>query len=228
MAENKKSFILYCDLIHTIEKMPSDKAGELFKHILMYVNDMNPQTEDLIINLTFEPIKQQLKRDLKKFEEVKEIKSNGGRLGNLKRWNEDLHKQVIDKKLTLEEAEKIAESRKTSHTDIVPSHTIAKIAVNDNVNVNDNDINNNIDLETLEYELKYKKYHILELKNILLKDEPFLNNFKVGKLELTKEKRILMLNEFYKNLEDTQQLVYTREDFLKHLKNWASKVSSKK
>ena len=44
MAENKKSFILYCDLIHTIEKMPNEKAGELFKHILMYVNDKNPET----------------------------------------------------------------------------------------------------------------------------------------------------------------------------------------
>ena len=41
MAENKKSFVLYTDLIHTVSKMPNDKAGELFKHILMYVNDEN-------------------------------------------------------------------------------------------------------------------------------------------------------------------------------------------
>jgi hypothetical protein len=138
MAENKKSFILYCDLIYTIEKMPNEKAGELFKHILMYVNDKNPETNDLITNLTFEPIKQQLKRDLKKFEEVKEIKSNGGRLGNLKRWNLDLYEKVLNKNLSLEEAEKIAENRKLSHTDVKQSHTIAKIAVNDNDNVTDN------------------------------------------------------------------------------------------
>jgi len=49
MATDKKSFILYCDLIHTIEKMPADKAGELFKHILRYVNDLNPETDDLIV-----------------------------------------------------------------------------------------------------------------------------------------------------------------------------------
>ena len=70
MAKNKESFILYCDLIHTVKKMPKDKVAELFIHILEYVNDLNPQTDDLILNLVFEPIKQQLKRDLKKWEDV--------------------------------------------------------------------------------------------------------------------------------------------------------------
>jgi len=70
MAENKESFILYCDLIHTVKKMPKDKVAELFIHILEYVNDLNPQTDDLILNLVFEPIKQQLKRDLRKWENV--------------------------------------------------------------------------------------------------------------------------------------------------------------
>lgn len=70
MAENKKSFLLYCDLIHTIEQMPKDLAGELFLHILKYVNDKSPESENLIINLTFEPIKQSLKRDLIKYENI--------------------------------------------------------------------------------------------------------------------------------------------------------------
>lgn len=139
MAENKKSFVLYCDLIHTIEKMPNDKAGELFKHILHYVNDKKPTTDDLIIKLTFEPIKQQLKRDLIKFEEAKETKSIGGRLGNLKRWNIDLFDKVNAKIITLEEAENIAKTRIASHTDNNQSHSIANIAVNDNVSVSVND-----------------------------------------------------------------------------------------
>jgi hypothetical protein len=70
MAENKKSFLLYCDLIHTVSQMPNDKAGELFKHILEYVNDKNPNSDDLLIKLTFEPIKQSLKRDLVKYENI--------------------------------------------------------------------------------------------------------------------------------------------------------------
>jgi len=83
MATDKKSFLLYCDLIHTVEKMPNDKAGELFKHILEYVNDKNPISDDLITNLTFEPIKQSLKRDLVKYEKIRE--RNTVNIG--KRWN---------------------------------------------------------------------------------------------------------------------------------------------
>ena len=70
MAENKKSFILYCDIIHTIEKLNDDDAGKLFKHVLRYVNDLNPETDHLITEIAFEPIKQQLKRDLKKYEKL--------------------------------------------------------------------------------------------------------------------------------------------------------------
>lgn len=84
MAENKKGFILYCDLIHTVEQLPNDKAGELFKHILRYVNDLNPVTDDLLTKITFEPIKQQLKRDLSKWTEKSIKRSEAGRLGGLR------------------------------------------------------------------------------------------------------------------------------------------------
>jgi len=138
MAEGKKSFVLYCDLIHTIEKMPHDKAGELFIHILKYVNDLNPVSEDLIINLTFEPIKQQLKRDLQKWDNELLKKSEGGILGNLKRWHNDLYLQVVDNKITIHKANEIASSRLPSHTDNNQSHPIASVAdnVNDSVSVN--------------------------------------------------------------------------------------------
>ncbi len=64
MAEEKKGFILYSDIIHTIEKLTDEQAGVLFKHILKYVNDLNPECEDLITEIAFEPIKQSLKRDI--------------------------------------------------------------------------------------------------------------------------------------------------------------------
>ena len=81
MAEDKKGFILYADLIHTVEQLASDKAGDLFKHILRYVNDKHPVSEDILINIAFEPIKQQLKRDLKKYEVRAEKSRNNGKLG---------------------------------------------------------------------------------------------------------------------------------------------------
>ena len=56
MAENKKSFVLYADLIHTVKKMPKEKAGELFLTILSYVNDEQPVVDDMLVDLVFEPI----------------------------------------------------------------------------------------------------------------------------------------------------------------------------
>jgi t-SNARE complex subunit (syntaxin) len=81
MAKNKKSFVLYCDLIYTIEKLSNEQAGELFKHILRYVNDKDPEPKDVLIDLVFEPIKQQLKRDLKTYENRAERSRENGLKG---------------------------------------------------------------------------------------------------------------------------------------------------
>jgi len=81
MAENKKSFVLYCDLIHTVEKLPDDVAGKLFKLILNYTNDNNPETDDVLLSVAFEPIKRQLKRDLKDWEHQKQKRVDAGRKG---------------------------------------------------------------------------------------------------------------------------------------------------
>tara|TARA_R110000782_G_scaffold148826_1_gene241554 strand:+ start:88 stop:693 length:606 start_codon:yes stop_codon:yes gene_type:complete len=85
MATNKKGFILYCDLIHTVQHLTDEQAGELFKHVLKYVNDDNPESNNPIVNIAFEPIKQQLKRDLRKFEEVKVKRSEAGKASAEKR-----------------------------------------------------------------------------------------------------------------------------------------------
>lgn len=86
MADGKNSFILYTDIIHTIQKLSNEKAGELFKHVLMYVNDQNPTTTDPLIEIAFEPIKQALKRDLKKYESlVERNKLNGSKGGRGKK-----------------------------------------------------------------------------------------------------------------------------------------------
>jgi hypothetical protein len=121
MAKDKKSFILYSDAIHTVEKLSDMDAGQLLKHLLRYVNDQNPTTENPLVEIAFEPIKQQLKRDLVKFEDVKVKRSEAGKAGATKRWQE------------------MANANKGIQT-------IANIAVNDNVN--DNDIYN-IDYQAL-------------------------------------------------------------------------------
>ena len=95
MAKNKKSFVLYCDLIHTIEKLSNEQAGELFKHILRYVNDKDPEPKDVLIDLVFEPIKQQLKRDLKTYENRAERSRENGLKGGRPKTQKT--QQVISK-----------------------------------------------------------------------------------------------------------------------------------
>ena len=123
MAKDKKSFILYVDQKDLWNKLPDEIAGKLIKHIYGYVSDENPKSEDLIVEIAFEPIKQQLKRDLKLFEEKRFKRSEAGIAGANKRWQEIAN-----------------DSKRIS--------SIAKIAVNDNVNVNDNVIDN-IDYQAL-------------------------------------------------------------------------------
>jgi hypothetical protein len=83
MAKDKNSFLLYCDIIHTVEKLDDVQAGKLFKHLLKYVNDQNPTPENPLIEIAFEPIKQSLKRDLIKYEGIRERNSENAK----KRWN---------------------------------------------------------------------------------------------------------------------------------------------
>lgn len=87
MAKDKKSFLLHIDLLPTVEKLTDNKAGKLFKMILEYVNDKNPETDDLLIQVAFEPIKQQLKRSLKKWEDTIHKRSEAGKAGMAKRWH---------------------------------------------------------------------------------------------------------------------------------------------
>lgn len=78
MAENKKSFVLYTDSKGLIDQLPDEIAGRLFKHIFAYVNDDDPISEELILNIAFEPIKNQLKRDLVKWSNQTEQRRQAG------------------------------------------------------------------------------------------------------------------------------------------------------
>lgn len=75
MAQDKKSVLLYCDIIHVVSQLSNEEAGQLFKHYLEYINDLNPEPPSKLIQIVFEPIKQNLKRDLKKWE-TKSLKNS--------------------------------------------------------------------------------------------------------------------------------------------------------
>ena len=86
MAENKKSFIAYCDWINTFEELTDEEAGRLAKHIWRYVNDMNPVAPDRLTNILFLQIKNVLKLDLAKWEDyINKQRLNGTKGGRPKK-----------------------------------------------------------------------------------------------------------------------------------------------
>jgi len=140
MAKDKKAILIYSNWEQTFENLSDEEAGRLIKHLFRYVNDKNPIAPDRITELIFEPLKAVLKSDLEKYEKVKNEKSIQGRLGNLKRWNNDLFLKVESDSITLEQAEEIARQRKLSVGDEIIANATKpslKVAVNDNVNDND-------------------------------------------------------------------------------------------
>lgn len=137
MAENKKGFILYADQRSIIEMLDDETAGKLLKHIYSYVNDENPISENQVLNLAFEPIKLQLKRDLKHWESIKSKRSDAGKAGASKRW------------------QNIANDGKRIQT-------IAKIAVIDKVKVNVINIPSEVEFLNFCKEIKEFDYKSLE------------------------------------------------------------------
>lgn len=79
--KDKKSFLLYCDQKEMFEHLPDALCKKLLMHLFCYVNDENPKTDDPILNALFAPIKHQLKRDLKKWEERASTSRENGKLG---------------------------------------------------------------------------------------------------------------------------------------------------
>ena len=118
MAVGKKSFLLYTDVLHTVTHLTNEQAGELFKHLLAYVNDENPVTENPLVKIAFEPIKQALKRDLQKYEDIREKKRLAG-LASAEKRKQNKHKSTPVKNV---------------------QHNLTDSTVNDNVNDSVNDI----------------------------------------------------------------------------------------
>lgn len=137
MAQGKKSFVLYCDLIHTFEHLSDEERGKVFFWLLEYVNDRNPEPLKGLLQAVVEPVKQQLKRDLKKFEQRAERSRENGQKGGRPRKNQNP-----------------IEPEKTQQDNLKPEKPDSD---NDNVTVSDNVNDNDILLEKETKRFSFKK-----------------------------------------------------------------------
>ena len=149
MAENKKSVLLYCDIIHTVKELSDEEAGKLFKHYLEYINDLNPSAPDKLTQIVFEPIKQNLKRDLKKWED-KSLKNK--EIANI-RWQKN----------NANACERINSDANDADKDKVTVKVIDKDKVKDIINIWFKDLENSSQLETICIN---NKFDINQVRNI--------------------------------------------------------------
>lgn len=175
MAENKNSFIAYCNWMETFEELPDDKAGQLAKHLFRYVNDLDPQTDDILIKAVFANIKNTLKRDLKKYEHyIDKQRVNGAKGGRPKK-----------------NPEKPKKPKPLSKNPTKPKKADS-VSVSDSVN--DNEINNiPVFEEFKDYALENEKN--ISIKSVELKYKAWIENgWKDGNGRKIKNWKVKLLN----------------------------------
>lgn len=231
MADDKKSFVAYADWQGQFNLLSNEEAGILIKHILSYVNDEDPILPDdnRILNIAFEPIKLQLKRDLKKYETKKKDKSENGAIGNLKRWHVDLYELFIKNEISLEQAKNIASSRTKSHSDNSDRTRIASVAnIADTVTVTDT-VNDTVtvtesvtvigDSPQQNFPSSLGKKPISTLKNFCSGYSEWLNII-AKKNNLTKEKVLEWLDAFELHLLGKDKKEETESEFKNYFNSW--------
>ena len=187
MAKDKNSFLLYCDIIHTVEKLDDVQAGKLFKHLLKYVNDQNPTPENPLIEIAFEPIKQSLKRDLIKYEGIRERNSENAK----KRWNATASDRIPKVPNDTKNADSVSDSDSVISKDIYRS--FAQLSIT------------NADVEKL-----LTKYSIDDIDEVLDSIENFKGNKKYTSLYLTANKW-LSKNKKTTEAEEPKELLLARK-----------------
>ena len=123
MATNKKSFVAYCEWIESFEELSNEEAGKLVKHLFRYVNDLEPENPDRLTKMCFIPIKQQLKRDLKKYDAYINKQVENGKLGGRPKKDKVKNETQITQPF-------ISKPKKAEDVDVD-----VDVDVNDNVNV---------------------------------------------------------------------------------------------
>lgn len=198
MAKDKKTILIYADWIHSFENLDDDEAGKLIKHFFRYVNDLNPTPPDKITKIAFEPIKQHLKRDLVKYEGIKETRSGAGKASAEKRKRE------------AEELNKIQQNEQVLNLLNTDQQSSTNSTLNGNGNVNDN-------VKEREREKN------LSIKNSMLAAQQNLESAAMQHSTST-ENIVKFFNDFWHtNDYDTNETNQTESEIRIHFNRWLKK-----
>jgi hypothetical protein len=201
MAEGKKSILIYSDWKHTFEALTDAEAGQLIKHLLAYVNDENPKTDNRIVQIAFEPMKQHLKRDLVKYEQIKDKRSEAGKIS--------------------------AEKKKQNQQVLTSVESVQQTSTNSTVNDN---VNDNVIIDKSIIEEKDKKLREDSKKNWneLINSKMWFDSIIKNNLT-TKEYLVERLKEFWviaNYLENPDRK--EAKDIKTHFANWLKTNPPKK
>lgn len=133
---SKESFILFTEQKEVFENLSDEQAGQLIKAIFGYIDNGEEPQLDITLKMAFIPIRQNLDRNNEKWEDVKQKRSEAGKLGaetkkqkQAKRANANFAKNEETKQANVD----FAKNKKANQA----------VNVNDNVNVNDIKIDDN-------------------------------------------------------------------------------------
>ncbi len=215
MAKDKKSFTAYTDWIDTFDELSDEEAGKLIKHLLKYVNDLNPEAPDRVTKLLFTPMKATLKRDLKKWENKRQQNSANAK----KRWDKKDTNECDRMQMDAKHAVSVSVSDSVSVSTVVDDKkAIAKIKVIDpesfypTSKLVEEYLKNEKLCEIITKNPKNKLKNKTELKNRLLEFEGVLNE-KGRLVETWNEFAKYFLNWNLKNMQMTKHIV-PKEKFI--------------
>lgn len=79
MAEDKRSFVLYCDYREHLQLLSDSERGQLFTAILDYANDDEVGELPPMVKMAFSFIKSQMDKDAEKYAQIVKARSEAGK-----------------------------------------------------------------------------------------------------------------------------------------------------
>lgn len=150
MAEDKRSFVLYCDYRDHLQLLSDSERGQLFTAILDYANDIEVGELPPMVKMAFSFIKSQMDKDAEKYAQIVKARSEAGKKSAAAKQQKLTNGSETQQTATEPKLESKTKSPSTNiiknqqaETNANKSQQIQQAATNptdnDNVNVNVND-----------------------------------------------------------------------------------------